>query len=253
MNREKRIIDLLSEIGKLLLQHGAETDVVEQGIQKAALNAGYKNIEILVLPNTILFSLSLDGEVFQTRLQRAERQNVNFKVLDRVESIIAGINETTDIDELLLELQDENRLGPMYPYYLRNLMAAVGCASFSLLFGGDPYIFMVTFIASFTGFYVNGFLLKHYFNPFVVIVAVSFVTTMISGLMTIKSDFSHIAIASSILFLVPSVAFINSVNDLIKRHYTNGIIRGMRGIIVSFAIAIGMSVALNILGVENFI
>ncbi len=253
MNKEKCIIDLLAEIGKLLLQHGAETDVVEKGIQNAARNAGYTNIETLILPNTILISLSSDGELFQTRLQRAERQGVNFQVLDRVEAIIRTIDETTDLDQLRLKLQDENQLAAGYPNYLRNIMAATGCAAFSLLFGGDPYIFMATFIASFSGFYVNSFLLKHYFNPFVVIVAVSFVTTMISGLMTIENDFSHIAIASSILFLVPSVAFINSVNDLIKRHYTNGLIRGMRGIIVSFAIAIGMSIALNILGVENFL
>ena len=253
MNREKRVMDVLSEIGKLLLQHGAETDVVEKGIQKAALNFGYDHVEILVLPNTIMLTLASDGEVHHTKLQRAERQDVNFKALDKVEAMIRGIDGATDIDRLMAALKDETTFGTMYPYYLRNIMAALGCASFSLLFGGDPYIFAVTFLASYAGFYINGLLLRHFFNPFMVIIIVSFTTTMISGLMTLKDDSAHIAISSAILFLVPSVAFINSINDLIKRHYNNGIIRGVRGIIVSFAIAIGMSIALNILGVENFL
>lgn len=253
VNNEKQIIDLLSQIGKLLLQHGAETALVETSIKKAASRLDYQDLEILILPNVILLSLPSNGNVYNTKLQKAERQDVNFSALDKVDSIIETINPTTNISELINQLQEENSLSPMYPYYLRSIMAGLGCASFSLLFGGDIYIFATTFLASYIGFYVNGFLLKRYFNPFVVIIIVSFVTTIISGLLTLHNDVAHIAISSSILFLVPSVAFINSVNDLTKRHYTTGIIRGIRGVIISFAIAIGISLALNILGVEKFL
>ncbi|WP_304545770.1 threonine/serine ThrE exporter family protein [Sulfurimonas microaerophilic] len=253
MNNEKQIIDLLSQIGKLLLQHGAETDLVERSIKKAASNLEYQDLEILILPNVILLSLPSNGKVYNTKLQKAERQDVNFSALDKVESMVEKINPTTNIAEFINQLKEENSLSPMYPYYLRNIMAGIGCGSFSLLFGGDLYIFISTFIASYLGFYLNGFLLKRYFNPFVVIIVVSFVTTIISGFLTLHNDISHIAISSSILFLVPSVAFINSVNDLTKRHYTTGLIRGLRGVIISSAIAIGISLALNILGVEKFL
>ncbi len=253
MVKEKQIIDFLSQIGKLLLQHGAETELVETSIKKAASKLAYNDIEILILPNVILLSLPSEETVYNVKLQRAERQDVNFSALDKVETMIEDMDATSDILQLTAKLKDENNFSFIYPYYQRNIMAGIGCAFFSLLFGGDIYIFITTFIASYIGFYLNGFMLKRYFNPFIVIMLVAFTTTMISGLLNLHNDTAHIAIASSILFLVPSVAFINSVNDLTKRHYTTGFIRGVRGVIVSFAIAIGITLALNILGVENFL
>ncbi|MDM5271696.1 threonine/serine exporter family protein [Sulfurovum sp. zt1-1] len=253
MNNEKQTIDLLSQIGKLLLQHGAETELVETSINKAAMKLGCQDLTILILPNAILLSLSSNGKVYNTKLYKVERQDVNFTVLDKMMGIIEQIDATADSEKLLEELKDEASLSPMYPYYLRNIMAGIGCGSFSLLFGGDLYICAATFIAATIGFYLNGFLLKQYFNPFIAIILVSFVTTISSGLLTLHNEMAHIAIASSILFLVPSVAFINSVNDLTKRHYTTGLVRGVRGVIISFAIAIGISLALNILGVEKFL
>lgn len=253
MDEMPRIIDLLLQIGKLLLQHGAETEVVESVMKNAAQNLGFRQIEIMVLPNTLVISLSHNGESYNTKLQKVQRQDVNFGAVDKIVDIVSQINKSTNINNLLVELQDETKFNGTYPFYFKNLMVGIGCGSFSLLFGGDLYIFIATFIASYIGFFLNSFLLKRYFNPFVVIVIVSFTTTIISGIMTIHTDISHIALSSAVLFLVPSVAFINSVNDLIKGHYTNGLIRGMRGIIISFAIAIGISIALNILGVENFV
>lgn len=253
VNKEKQTIDLLSQIGKLLLQHGAETELVESSIKNAASKLGCKDLAILIFPNAIMLSLPSSERIYNTQLYKAERQDVNFRALDKVIAIIEQIDTATDMTKLLKELHNEESLSPMYPYYLRNLMAGVGCGAFSLLFGGDITILLATFFASALGFYLNSFLLKRYFNPFIAIILVSFSTTISSGLLTLDNEMAHIAIASSILFLVPSVAFINSVNDLTKRHYTTGLVRGVRGVIISFAIAIGISLALHLLGVEKFL
>jgi len=253
MNEQIQInINILLQIGKLLLQHGAETEVVEMGIKRAAKNLGYKTVELLVLPNTIMIGLIHNNQTI-TKTIRAERQEIDFRTVDSVENIISTIDLNTNPEKLFSLLRDEKNLSSMYPYQLRRVMAGLGCASFSLLFGGDFYIFIVTFIASFIGFSFNTMLLKRFFNPFLVIIFVSFTTAIVSGLLTFNTTASNIAISSSILFLVPSVAFINSVNDLIKGHYTNGLTRGIRGIMVSFAISIGIFLALHILAVEKFI
>lgn len=253
MNKRIQITtQILLQIGKLLLQHGAETEVVEIAMKRAAKKLEYETLEVLVLPYTIMVSLTHDNQ-YITKIKRAERQDVNFTSVDTVETLIENIHLDTNLDELLDKLNDEQSLSTMYPYQLRRLMASLGCASFSLLFGGDAFIFIVTFLASFAGFTLNVMLLKRYFNPFLVVIAVSFSTTILSGLLTFNTIDSNIAISSSILFLVPSVAFINSVNDLIKRHYTNGLTRGIRGVMISFAIAIGIFMALHILGIERFV
>lgn len=248
----KEKIDILLQVGKLLLQYGSDTEVVEIAIKRMAKNMGYPTIEVLILPYTIFITLK-DGERFYTKLERAEKQEVNFSIIDDIETMTRNITKETDLKEILARLKDDTNLGTKYSQNLKMLLTGVGCASFSHLFGGDLYIVCITFFASILGFIINSALLKRLFNPFLVIVSVSFCTTIFAGVLTLNNDTSHIAISSSILFLVPSLAFINSFSDLLKRHYTNGIARGIRGIMISFAISIGMFLALNILGIERFL
>ena len=54
------------------------------------------------------------------------------------------------------------------------------------------------------------------------------------------------AFATSVLFLVPGVPLINSFTDLIDGNLLNGITRGVHGMIIAFAIALGLMGAMII-------
>ncbi|MEN9443917.1 MAG: hypothetical protein RIS47_807, partial [Bacteroidota bacterium] len=54
------------------------------------------------------------------------------------------------------------------------------------------------------------------------------------------------AFATSVLFLVPGVPLINSFTDVIDGNISIGVARGINGLMIAFAIALGLSVAMLI-------
>ena len=74
---------------------------------------------------------------------------------------------------------------------------------------------------------------------------------MISGL-SVKlgiGDTPEHALATSVLFLIPGVPLINSLTDMIDGNTLNGIVRGVTGLIMAFAIALGLMIAIQIYGI----
>ena len=59
------------------------------------------------------------------------------------------------------------------------------------------------------------------------------------------------AISSAVLLLVPGVPLINAAEDLIKGHLLVGLARGLTGLLVSLAIALGLMLALWLTGVRG--
>ena len=57
------------------------------------------------------------------------------------------------------------------------------------------------------------------------------------------------ALASSVLLLVPGVPLINAAEDLIKGHMVTGIVRGLTGVLISLGIALGLLLAMRLMGV----
>ena len=61
----------------------------------------------------------------------------------------------------------------------------------------------------------------------------------------------QIALATSVLFLVPGVQMINSIMDLMHGHILMGISRGIHSIMMIACIAIGLSATMLIVGVNS--
>jgi uncharacterized membrane protein YjjP (DUF1212 family) len=246
-------VKILLLTAKLLLQYGAETEVIDRFVIQMAKRLDCdENVEILILPYSVIITITYGNNIF-TKMERADRQEVNFTVIDTVIGMCKHLDKKLPLDEVYHRLDRVVQNNKNHSVFTKAVMAGIGCGALSQIFGGELIIFLATFIASFSGFYLNVYLHKKMFNPFLVIIAVSFITSLIAGFLTIKIDNNHYAIASAILMLIPSIAFINSVEDMVKRHYTNGLARGIRGLMVSIAIAIGMLLALNILGIERFV
>jgi uncharacterized membrane protein YjjP (DUF1212 family) len=84
-----------------------------------------------------------------------------------------------------------------------------------------------------------------------VVVACAFVAGCLAstaGLFNL-SDQPETALAAAVLLLVPGVPLINSAQDLIRGHLITGIARGVTGILISLAIALGLLLALSLTGV----
>ena len=65
------------------------------------------------------------------------------------------------------------------------------------------------------------------------------------------SEKPSIALAASVLLLVPGVHLINSLQDMIKGHMVIGLVRGFTGLVISLCIALGLLLAMQLMGVSG--
>jgi uncharacterized membrane protein YjjP (DUF1212 family) len=245
------IIDLSLWAGQMLLQYGATSQRVEESVHRIGTGLGCDWLDILVSPNVITITAS-SGSEFRTKLRRVTSLGVDLgKVTalnDLSRRIISG---ELDRYQARTELEQIDKMPRSYNRWLVVVMVGLACAAFSRLFGGDWVIFGITFGASAVAMVLRQELSQHYFNPLLVVVACAFVAGCLAstaGLFNLSNQ-PETAMAAAVLLLVPGVPLINAAQDLIRGHLVTGITRGVTGLLISLAIALGLLLALSLTGV----
>ena len=81
-------------------------------------------------------------------------------------------------------------------------------------------------------------------NHFVIFIASTFVASMCASTSVIFDTTSEIALATSVLYLVPGVPLINGVIDIVEGHVLTGFARLTQAALLIVCIAIGLSFTL---------
>jgi uncharacterized membrane protein YjjP (DUF1212 family) len=84
------------------------------------------------------------------------------------------------------------------------------------------------------------------------VLAVSFTASVISAFASklVHTSTPEHALAASVLLLVPGVPLINAFEELVRGYSLMAVSRGVQGLAISLAIALGMLVATSWLGVQ---
>jgi uncharacterized membrane protein YjjP (DUF1212 family) len=112
---------------------------------------------------------------------------------------------------------------------------------------------LTVFAATLLGFLVKQQLSRLKYNPLGVIILSAFAASMAAACAVIfqLGSTPQIALATSVLFLVPGVQMINSIMDLMHGHILMGISRGVHSIMMISCITIGLSATMLIVGVNS--
>ena len=244
------IINVSLWAGQLLLQHGAPTQIVEETVHHIGTGLGCDWLDVVVLTNSVAITATSNHD-FRTKVRRVVKIGVNMQVIYDVNNlsrhIWEGQADLVDAQKELRRISDQTR---NYGRWTTTLMVGIACASFSRLFGGDIPTLLITFFASSLGMLVQQELSKRFFNGLLVVFVTAFVAGLGASLAHFFSPAPEIALASSVLLLVPGVHLINSAEDLIEGHMLSGIIRGILGAIISLVLALGLLIAIQISGVS---
>jgi uncharacterized membrane protein YjjP (DUF1212 family) len=246
----KKIADTSLLIAKAMLESGAEICIVEESLSRLIKAFGCDRANLSVLPQTISMTL-VSGVEFRTKITHIGPLSPNMERLSALHTLTKEICPGCTPEDLLRRSEALLSEPPTFKPLQKIAAASVACASFAALFHGSAEDAAAAFVATFGAALLKSTLDAKQFNPFFTITSASFVATLLIALsifIGVLGD-ARIALASSVLFLVPGVQLINSFEDIIKGHYLSGIARGMHGMLVSFAIVFGISLGLKFWGV----
>ncbi len=133
-------------------------------------------------------------------------------------------------------------------------LVAAANASFCKLFHGDWISVALVFCSTFVAFFVRQEMMARHVNHSVVFVVAAFISSFIAGMAQRfgLGSTPDIAIATSVLFLIPGVPLINSIMDIMEGHVLVGISRMVNASVLIISLTIGFMATLLTLGLNNF-
>lgn len=120
-------------------------------------------------------------------------------------------------------------------------------ASFCALFGGDWTARSIVFSATLIGFYLKQIMQKKHMNHYIVFVVSAFAASLVASSALTLHTTAEIAIATSVLFLVPGVPLLNGVIDIVQGHSITGFARLIHALLLVLCIAVGLSCTLMLI------
>mgnify|MGYP002752054515 FL=1 len=238
----------------LLLQYGAESNLVVGVSTRLGYALGATRVECTLTANSIVLTTVFDRYCITTARRNVDR-GVNMTVVSSVQRIMLAAEEgrldRVGVHEALEAAQQQTRV---YPPWLVLLMVALSCACFARLSGADWPVCALTFAASVCGMRVRQWLGGLHFNAMLVFMATAFVTSIVAGLglrFQVGND-AHIAMASAVLMLVPGFPLINSLSDVLKGFMNMGIGRWALATVLTLGSSLGIVMALAVLGIDSW-
>lgn len=243
-----RKLDVLLNIGKLLMECGADTGRISSEIQQAATFMGiphsYLNIHISY--TTIMINI-FHQERSITVFRKTPVHIPNMAMINAVSKLTWRAFERhyslTTYEHLIKKLQHTI---PIYPDWLKGIACSLGSAGLAFLYSADMIALVVTFICSLCGYFIRSLSQRLGFNEYLGNALCAFTAMFIA-----YGFYSFIELGSLVyvlvcctLFMIPGVPLINSVTDTINNHILSGVTRAIRTLLIVGSMTLGMAMAL---------
>ena len=243
------ILNLINEIGYLLLKHGAEIYRVEESLKRMCEGLGFHDIEIFAIPSYFTLSLTLhDGKPYQS----SRRSRINRFHLDHLYELNCLVRKISNQEINDFEKQKEIKKIKSQPlnFHLILIGYIVSAAMFCIFFGGGITEMIVSSGIGFILYYLIYIMEKLNINSIVRTLLSSIVLSTIA----ILCHKVHIivnqqsVITGTLMLLVPGIAITNSLRDIIGGDYVSGLARMIEAILIAVSIAIGVGIMMMVLG-----
>ncbi len=242
-----------SSVVFFLLQHGAESALVEELSTRLGLALGMDSVESAISSNAIVLTTIKNGECLTSTRKNVDR-GINMHVVTEVQHIVI-LAEHKLLDYRDVEKRFAQIVPLRYPRWLLVLMVGLSCACFCKLNNGGWDGALVSFCASTVAMYIRQVLTHRSMHPQINFCITAFVATTISGLLLRLPAFAStptIAMAASVLLLVPGFPLINAVADMFKGHINTGLARWAIASLLTLATCIGVVMAMTVWGLRGW-
>lgn len=243
-----KVIQLSAEAGKIILESGGETYRVEETMIRICSAYGLLSAESFVTPTVIMISAEdKDGQIISV-VKRIRSHSVDLEKISRVNDLSRNIkSKNLSVDFLQQEIKNISQL-PRYSTKTTFFSSALAASSFTLLFGGNFYDFIVSFFIGIVIKFLSTVLSNININEFFINVlggAVASILALLSVKLHIACNVDKIIIGS-IMLLVPGLAITNAIRDTIAGDLLAGISRVAEAFLVAVAIAVGSGFVLKL-------
>lgn len=245
-----KLLQAILDVAEEMLVCGAEVARVEDSITRMCDAYGCTRTNAFIITSNIQVTTeSPEGKIL-TQIRRIVRNDTNFDRLDYLNDLSRYICANKPSVEELIEKYEEVMNRKPLPIWLEYVGAILAASSFCVFFGGTWFDGLATMILAVVITAVTRFLSKIEENQ----LAKTFITSLIAGFLAIIlvglgiGDHTDKLMIGGIMLLIPGIALINSVRDMLTGDVVSGLFRLLNALLTAICIAIGFALTIILTG-----
>lgn len=243
----EQFLNFCCEMGRCLLQNGAEIYRVEEAADRLLAAYGFAGAEVFAIPSCIILNIQDETRNY-TKSVRIKTASNNLDKLDRLNALCRRVcQKTPDVEAAFAELR-AIVAEPSYPEWVGYLAHGFVALFFTLFWGGHLGDAVIAFACGLLVKATLSYMGRVNSNVFFTYVCASMLLVLPPMLLTYLGCFVHVdkIVIGAIMLLVPGIAITNVMRDVINGDFLTAITRFAEVMIVAMAIAIGIALPFSI-------
>ncbi len=244
----KSIAIFIAEYAVCLLGSGVHTSRVIRNSKRIADSQGIE-IRMTTFQKSIILTVNDKGSAdVYTEVVEIPALPISFEFNSELSRLSWEAYDNQLTLEEIKEKYEKIIANPKMNPYLVLLLVGLANASFCRLFGGNWEAMAIVFVATLIGFFIRQQMQQRHINHFLVFSVSAFAASMCaSSVLLFENPTADIAIATSVLYLIPGVPLINGVIDVLEGHTLTGFSRLIQAFLLIICLAIGLFSSLLLL------
>ena len=238
-----RVLNFACELGIRLIRNGAEIYRVEESIERVIKAYDYEKVEVFAIPSFIIINIEVDTKNY-TKSIRVRMSSNNLDRLNKMNDLCRKIcAEKPDIDTAEKFLR-EIIAKPGYSTIVSCIGYGFAAFFFTLFFGGGFFDSLIAFLCGIIVKFSVSYMKNRKSNIFFQNLVAAFLLAIIPVILNQFLIGVHLdkIIIGAIMLLVPGIAIINVMRDMLSGDLLTAIMKFSEVMIVAIAIAIGIAI-----------
>ena len=250
VDEKRQLISCMLDLGKELVQSGAEISRVEDTLVRIGLSYGARRVNAFALASNILLSIEFDGgeEITRTRRITKGLQN-DFSKLEALNDLSRRFcQKNMSVSDLHDEFVSICERKPSV--LLTYIGSALAAGAFAMFFGGNIYDAIVSAIFGIFICFMQYKLTPLCRNSITFIIVASILSGLGTSFICYALEFLNPdkIMIGDIMLLVPGVSITNSVRDIFAGDTITGTMRFIECLLSAAALAAGFMLAIFVAG-----
>ncbi len=246
----ENILSLALDLGKGMVQCGAEINRVEETVLRICYAYGIRKTQVFSVISMVYATVITEDGKTHTQMRRIYSNATNFRRLENLNALSRKIcAKTPDISEARKELEEILSVKNKFDIFIC-LGYIIAAMSFTVFFGGSLLDSLASAPIAIILYLMSVYIRAKGAN-FLFFTAVS---AAIIGFLA--EFFVHIGFGNNpdmimigtVMLIIPGLMLINSVREMLCGDIMSGLLRLLESIIIAMAIACGFAVAILAVG-----
>ena len=247
LKNTEEFLNFCCEMGRQLIQNGAEIYRVEDSINRLMDAYGYQDTEVFAIPASVILNILEDGHNY-TKAIRIRTSFINLDKLEKLNSLCRQVCRETPAPAEAMERLRSIAQASGYPQWSGYLAHGFVAVFFTLFWGGRVLDACFAFACGLAVKAATATLSRMNTNIFFTYVCASMAMVLPPLALVylgVPVQMDKIVIGA-IMLLVPGIAITNVVRDVLAGDFLTALTKFAEVLIISMALALGIAIPVGL-------